>query len=44
MSEKSIGEQRVRTDFNVAPEAIRDMVSDIKIRSAELINICEILK
>lgn len=45
MSERTIGEQRVRIEFNVSePAAIRDTVSDIKIKSADLINTCEILK
>lgn len=45
MSEKSLGEQRVRIEFNVSePGAISDMVSDIKLKSAELINTCELLK
>jgi hypothetical protein len=44
MSEKSIGEQRVRTEFNVAEGAIKDFVTDVKHRTAELINICEAFK
>lgn len=39
--EKTIGEQRVRTDFNVTNN---DTVSVIKQKAAELINICEELK
>ena len=39
--EQSIGEQRVRTDFNVSKD---DTVSLIKQKSAELINLCEMLK
>ena len=39
--EKTLGEQRVRTDFNVTAN---DNVALIKKHSAELINICEILK
>lgn len=41
MSEKSLGEQRVRTDFNVSGSTF---VDDIKTRTAELINICETFK
>ncbi len=41
MSEKSLGEQRVRTDFNVSGSSF---VDDIKFRTAELINICETLR
>lgn len=42
MSEtKSIGEQRVRTDFNPGNNGI---VDQIKQKSAELINLCEDLK
>jgi hypothetical protein len=41
MSEKTLGEQRVRTDFNVANLSL---VDDIKQKSAELINMCEALK
>lgn len=39
--EKTIGEQRVRTSFNVAGAGI---VDDIKRKSAELIDLCEGLK
>lgn len=38
---KSIGEERVRTEFNPSNESI---VDQIKQKSAELINICENLK
>ena len=38
---KSLGEQRVRTDFNVSGSSV---VDDIKKKSAELINLCETLK
>ena len=38
---KSIGEQRVRTEFNPANSGI---VDQIKQKSAELINLCEELK
>ena len=38
---KSVGEQRVRTDFNVTGS---DAVAQIKAKSAELINLCEELK
>lgn len=38
---KSIGEQRVRTEFNPANN---DVVSQIKQKSAEMINLCEELK
>ena len=41
MAEKTIGEKRVRTDFNVSGE---DVVNIIKSSSANLINICEQLK
>jgi hypothetical protein len=41
MSEKSLGEQRVRTDFNVSGSSF---VDDVKFRTAELINICETFK
>lgn len=39
--EKTIGEQRVRTDFNVNGQSIVDV---IKQKSAELINIVEDMK
>jgi hypothetical protein len=39
--EKTIGEQRVRTEFNPAQS---DTVSQIKQKTAELINLCEELK
>ena len=38
---KTIGEQRVRTEFNPSQN---DIVSQIKQKSAELINLCEDLK
>lgn len=41
MQEKTVGEQRVRTDFNVSGS---DIVAQIKAKSAELINLCEGLK
>jgi len=41
MPEKTIGEQRVRTEFNPSNN---DIVSQIKQKSAELINLCEDLK
>lgn len=41
MEEKTIGEQRVRTQFNPGQS---DAVSQIKQKSAELINLCEDLK
>lgn len=41
MSEKTLGESRVRIDFNVSNSSI---VDDIKTKSAELINLCESLK
>jgi len=41
MSEKTIGEQRVRIEFNPSNE---DLVFQIKQKAAELINICEELK
>ena len=39
--EKTIGEQRVRTDFNVTNNSTIDL---IKQKTAELINLCEDLK
>ena len=41
MAEKTLGEVRVRTDFNVSGSSV---VDEIKQKSAELINICETLK
>ena len=41
LSQKSIGEQRVRTEFNPSQN---DVVSELKQKTAELINICEQLK
>jgi len=41
MAEKTLGEARVRTDFNVTGSSVID---DIKQKSAELINLCEKLK
>ncbi|MCH8951808.1 MAG: hypothetical protein IID49_06775 [Proteobacteria bacterium] len=38
---KTIGEERVRTDFNVDGS---DAVTQIKNESAKLIDLCEILK
>lgn len=38
---KSVGEHRVRTDFNVGNDSI---VAEIKNKTAELINMCEELK
>lgn len=38
---KTIGEERVRVDFNPSKD---DIVSLIKQKSAELINLCEELK
>ncbi len=38
---KTLGEQRVRTEFNVSNSGI---VDQIKQKSAELINMCETLK
>lgn len=40
-SKKTLGEQRVRTEFNPSQD---DVVSQIKQKSAELINLCEELK
>lgn len=40
-TQKTVGEQRVRTDFNVTGS---DVVNAIKAKSAELINLCEELK
>ena len=39
--EKTIGEIRVRTNFNVGNS---DVVAQIKQKTAELINLCETLK
>lgn len=41
MEEKTLGEVRVRTEFNVTNNSTIDL---IKQKSAELINICETLK
>lgn len=41
MTEKSVGEKRVRTGFNPSAESV---VDQIKQKSAELIDICEALK
>ena len=41
MSEKTIGEQRVRTTFNPANDSV---VDQIKQKTAELIDLCEGLK
>lgn len=41
MAIKTIGEARVRTEFNPAQS---DTVSQIKQKTAELINLCEELK
>jgi len=38
---KSIGEQRVRTEFNPSADSV---VDQIKQKTAELINLCETLK
>ncbi len=42
--DKTIGERRVRTDFNVAEGATRSNIDLLKEKSAELINLCEELK
>jgi len=39
--EKTIGELRVRTEFNPSKD---DLIDQIKQKSAELINLCEQLK
>ena len=41
MAEQTVGEKRVRTDFNVTND---DVVNKIKQKSAELINIVEEIK
>lgn len=41
MKEVTVGEQRVRVEFNVGNSG---MVNDIKVKTAELINLCEELK
>lgn len=41
MAEKTLGEQRVRTDFNASGKGV---VDEIKAKSAELINLCDSLK
>lgn len=38
---KTIGEKRVRTDFNVSGD---DLITKIKQKTAELIDLCEELK
>ena len=40
-NQKTIGEQRVRVDFNVSQS---DTVTQLKQKTAELINLCEELK
>lgn len=37
----TLGERRVRTDFNVAEGATKSNIDVIKDKSAELINLCE---
>lgn len=41
MSEKTLGEARVRTEFNPSANGV---VDQIKQKTAELINLCEELK
>jgi hypothetical protein len=41
MPDKTIGEQRVRTEFNPSSD---NLVDQIKQKTAELINLCEGLK
>lgn len=41
MSEKTLGEQRVRTTFNPSQDSV---VDQIKQKTADLINLCEELK
>ncbi len=41
MTDKTIGETRVRTEFNPSAESV---VDQIKMKSADLINMCESLK
>lgn len=41
METKTIGELRVRTEFNPSADGV---VDQIKMKSAELINMCEALK
>ena len=41
MEQKTIGEARVRTEFNPSSDSL---VDQIKQKTAELINICEALK
>ena len=41
MSEKSVGEKRVRTEFNPSQDGIVDKINQ---KSAELINLCESIK
>lgn len=42
---QTVGEQRVRVEFNVSnSEGIRNVVDDVKKKTADLINICEVLK
>jgi hypothetical protein len=42
-SEPTLGDKRVRRDFNVSPHA-HDLVATIKERTAALIDLCERLK
>ena len=42
--EKSIGERRVRTDFNVAEGATKNHIAILKDKGAEFINLCEKLR
>jgi hypothetical protein len=42
--EKTIGEQRVRTSFNVGEGETRSTIDELKVKSAELINMCDAMK
>ena len=43
-TEKTIGEQRVRTSFNVAEGQTRSDIDVLKNKFAELIDMCEAMK
>lgn len=44
MEEQTIGEKRVRTQFNTSAGSIGSIVDVIKQKTAELINLCEEFK
>lgn len=43
-TEKTIGEKRVRTDFNMSSGETYDLVLEIKNKTAELINMVDVIK